>query len=174
MGCSLVCGVKFIGLLSTLLAAAVVGVSVWLLKDSYEEQQSTVGQAIGVLGGFTKSVGFDPELNLRIKIGVSAATLAAGALQLITSLFLLLCSSSKGGRVSARLWLFVSLFVILATAGSFVCIVRKQAFVDEVKDRDANHQLKAYLLATGADAIFLFIFSFITGAFGCRSGGTQA
>jgi len=176
---SLVAGVRVIGFLSIILAAAVVGVSGWLLKDSYEHRKSGYGDVNqGISSGtryITDTFGgtlhkIDPDKADRMKIGVAAASLAAGALQLITSIFLLFCSSSKGGRVSARLWIFVNLFVILACAGSFICLLSQQQFQDEVKKRDENHQLKAFLGATGVDAVFLFIFSFVTGAFGCRSG----
>jgi len=133
-----------------------------LLKTSYEYRESLTGQ----FGTLISKTGFDVDQDIRIKIACSATAVAAGALQLLTSLFLLFCASSKSGKTSGKLWLFINFFVILAVAGSFVCFMSQKHYRDTVDDDD---RLLFFVAATGVDAVFLFLFMFVTGAFSCRS-----
>jgi Na+/melibiose symporter-like transporter len=161
--CSLNVSVRVVAFLSLLLSIAVVGTGAWLLQTTYEARESTSGQLLQIV---SNAGVWDKDKDARIKLGCSATAVAAGALQLLTSLFLLFCASSKSGKTSGKLWLFINFFVILAVAGSFICFASQEHYRNEWKNDD---RLKFFLLATGLDAIFLFIFMFVTGAFSCRS-----
>jgi len=166
MSCSLTCGVRFTGFLSILLACAVIGTSAWLLKTNYEKRESTANK---IFNSAATVLQYNSNRYINNLIWVTATTLAAGSLQLITSLFLLFCSSSKGGRVSSKLWLFINFFTFLATAGAFVCLMSQVEYRNKVQNDDDEHQLKGYLGAVGLDAVFILLFSFVTGTFSCRS-----
>jgi len=172
--CNLSCGVKTVSLLSCLLAAAVVIDGGFLLQKSYEEREKYggLGKELGKASvDFTRSIGLTPtdvtgDSYWKTLLSVSAVAVAAGALQLLTSLFLLLCASSKGGRISAKIWVGVNFFTILALGSALACLLWQERFR---KEAESDNLLLSFMGALAVDAIFLFLFMFINAAFSCRS-----
>ncbi|ODM94131.1 hypothetical protein Ocin01_12548 [Orchesella cincta] len=167
--CSLSKGIRAAGLVSALLALAVCGVAGCFGWEAYEESQTEGFKAKKAIGEGTtsifKSFGIEQKVDFvkinRIKLACYGVAFGAAALQLLTSLLILICPAAKSGKSTAKLYSFINPFVLIALLGAVGCFFSGGTGIDYENDRDVQYFLGVAVL----DSVFLLYLLCVAGAF---------
>lgn len=161
--CGVSTGARILALVSLVLAIALVGTSAWVLKETYEYRETgthkaakDAAQALDKIGSFFGAKGkIDDSVDrsYRILIGCSAATVAVGGLQLLSSIFLCIGAAGKS-RAPSGIYGFVNTVGFIIIVGSIACIFYTNIWdiekVDQIQERD-----QYWLAAMVGDGLFL-------------------
>ncbi|CAL8108856.1 unnamed protein product [Orchesella dallaii] len=167
--CSLSKGIRAAGLVSALLALAVCAVSGKYGWDAYEESQSDTFKAKKAIGEGATSLlnvfGVQEKVDFvkvnRIKVACYGVAFGAAALQLLTSLLILICPAAKGGKSTAKLYSFINPFVLIALLGAAGCFLSGGTGIDYNEDK----QVQCFLGVCLLDSVFLLYLLCVAGAF---------